>query len=107
MLSAAFEKSVNALELFNAWTGGDRRERRSRITNLLSEEGIDPRSMFTASPGSSQYGVAKIVSARLTKGRLKLDLHNSTGLYEATVWVDIDSKVVVKAQMRKSLKAKP
>ena len=52
---------------------------------------------FTDPPGSSRPGDATIKKFAINKGELQLDLESPTGIYKASIWIDIKTRNIVKA----------
>lgn len=92
--SREFDREVSGSSLFDAQIGADRETRRKRKTHL--DQKIS-HWFFDEGVASSQSGLARILRAEISGGLLKLDLANPTGEYEASVWIDIDSRKATKA----------
>lgn len=95
-IAADFERNVTGTDLRNAIHPVDRKDREATVTRL--RPAIKNPWMFTNGPLSSQGGTPKIVRAELAGKTVLLELTDQTGEFQATVWVDIETRKVTKVE---------
>ena len=93
---AEFEREATGSDLLNTLRPADREGRESMVTRL--EPSIENPWMFTNGQLSAQAGTPKIVGAERSGESIKLELTDQTGQFSATVWIDIKTRKVTKAE---------
>jgi hypothetical protein len=88
------DKEVDGSKLVDAHTGGFGPSRMKRLTPLQS---VLKPEFFGETPFSMRTGQISVLAAEVDKGNLRLDLASPTGVFKASVWIDLKKRSIVRA----------
>jgi hypothetical protein len=92
---ATFEKETDGRSLSQAWLPTSLELHKMRLTDLKVILSMD---FYVASPGSSQGAQPRLVDFDTKGAELRITLASPTGVHSATVWIDVETRRVVKAE---------